>query len=346
MQSVSRSIERSAATSSQGQPLEVERAAHGLRLRGTQLYLEPLGRPPLGFLAHARSASRTLPERTVATGPTVALLEASQPRALLRSAALPAAYGKPFALGAVRLTLHPAGLVLGSAQLRCEAEGIDVLYAGDLGASRTAEPREQLACTTLVLRATYGHPRYLFPPREQALAQVAAFLERTLAEGRVPVLLASPVGAAQELVAHLGPLGFTLRLHPAALRACAVYRAQGVKLPEVEGLEGPSGPRDILVLPPRQRSERIVSALGKPVRTCLLSGRALDGVPDGVDEALPLSDHLGQRDLIEYAVRSGARRVLTVHGFPEELALALRERGIDAAAVREHGRQLELPGFR
>ncbi len=330
-----------------GQPLEVERAAHGLRLRGTQLYLEPLGRPPLGFLAHARGARATLPERTVASGPTVALLEAAQPRALLRSAALPAAYGKPFALGLVRLTLHPAGHVLGSAQLRCEADGIDVLYAGDLGnGSRTAEPLEQMACTTLVLRATYGHPRYLFPARDEVLAQVVSFLERSLKEGRVPVLLASPIGAAQDLVAHLVPLGFTPRLHPSALRACAVYRAQGVKLPEADGLDGPPRPRDVLVLPPQPRSERIVRALGRPARTCFLSGRAIDGIPAGVDAALPLSDHAGQRELINYALRSGARRVITTHGHSEELAQALRARGLDAQAIREHGRQLELPGFR
>jgi len=328
------------------EPLEVERAAHGLRLRGTQLYLEPLGRPPLGFLAHARGARATLPERTVASGPTVALLEAAQPRALLRSAALPAAYGKSFALGQLRLTLHPAGHILGSAQLRCEADGIDVLYAGDLGnGSLTAEPLEQMACSTLVLRATYGHPRFLFPPREELLGRVVLFVERSLADGKVPVLLTSPIGAAQDLVVHLARLGFTPRLHGSALRACAVYRAQGVKLPEVLGLDGPPGPRDVLLLPPQQRSEKIVRTLGRPARTCFLSGRAQDGLPPGVDEGLPLSDHAGQRELIAYALRSGARRVITTHGHAEELAQALRARGLDAHAVREHGRQLDLPGF-
>src|SRR5213075_2793962 len=105
---------------------EVERAANGLRVRGHGLYLEPRGRPPLGFLAHARGARQILPERTVATAATIAMLQAAQPRSLKRAAALPAAYGKPFALGALRLTLHAAGHVLGSAQLRCEGAGIDL----------------------------------------------------------------------------------------------------------------------------------------------------------------------------------------------------------------------------
>src|SRR5918911_1298182 len=130
-------------------PPAVERAANGLRVRGHALYLEPRGRPPLGFLAHARGAPPVLPQRMVTSAPTCKLLEAALPRALRRSAPLSAAYGQSFALGSLRLTLHPAGHVLGSAQLRCEAEGLDLVYAGDIGgtgprASLTAESFEQL----------------------------------------------------------------------------------------------------------------------------------------------------------------------------------------------------------
>src|SRR2546423_14896558 len=161
-------------------PPEVERAANGLRVRGHALYLEPRGRPPLGFLAHARGAPSVLPQRMVASGPTHKLLEAAQPRALRRSAALAAAYGQTFALGSLRLTLHPAGHVLGSAQVRCEADDLDLLYAGDIGgsgarASLTAEGLEQLTCATLAIRAVDGQPRYVFSPRALLLERVQAF---------------------------------------------------------------------------------------------------------------------------------------------------------------------------
>jgi len=161
--------------------LEVERAAHGLRLRGTQLYLEPIGRPQLGFLAHARGARAILPERTVATAGTVALLETAQPRALRKAAPLPAAWGKPFSLGTLTLTVHPAGHVLGSAQLECEVAGKTILYASDLGgagtrAPATAEPLERVRCDVLLLRATYGHPRYAFPPRAEVLEDLSRFV--------------------------------------------------------------------------------------------------------------------------------------------------------------------------
>ena len=324
-------------------PEEVERVANGLRVRGHALFLEPRGRPPLGFLAHARGARSVLPERTVATAPTVALIEAAQPRALRRTAALPAAYGKPFALGSLRLTVHPAGHVLGSAQLRCEAPGLhDLVYAGDIGpsgtrATLTAEPREQLECETLALRAFYGHPRYVFPPREQLLEQVRAFVEKTLADGKTPVLIAAAVGAAQELVRYLGDRGRTLRLHATAHHACEVYQRNGIAL---KGLVPWAEKGEVVLVPPTVRLDRL--NLG-PVRTCRVSGRALDGVR-GVDEAIPLSDLAGFDELVDYAVRSGARRVLAIDGHARELVEALRQKKIEAVPVLEH-HQLKLPGF-
>lgn len=323
-------------------PPEVERAANGLRVRGHALYLQPRGRPQFGFLAHARGAPPVLPERTVATAPTVALLEAAQPRSLRRTAALPAAYGKPFALGSLRLTVYPAGHVLGSAQLRCEAVGLDLVYAGDIGghgphASLTAEPREQVECETLALLALYGHPRYVFPPREELLERVGGFVERCLRDRKTPVLVAAAVGAAQDLVRYLGDAGRTLRLHTTAYRACEVYAATGVALKGFARLDEPG---DVVIVPPTARLERL--KLGEH-RTCALSGRAPDGLR-GFDEAIPLSDHAGFDELLEYAIKSHARRVLCLQGHAEELAEALRAKKIDAVAIRDH-HQLRLPGL-
>jgi putative mRNA 3-end processing factor len=322
-------------------PPQVERAANGLRVRGHALYLEPRGRPPVGILSHARGAPSVLPERMVATAPTIKLLEAALPRALRRTAALPAAYGQTFALGSLRLTFHPAGHVLGSAQVRCEADGLDLVYAGDIGgtggrASVTAEPFEQLACDTLAIRAVYGHPRYVFPPRAQSLERAADFVERALRDGKTPVLVAAALGVAQELVRFLGRRR-TLRLHATAFRASEVYRAHGVSLERFVRLDEEG---DVVLLPPTARIDRL--GLG-PHRVCVLSGRAVDGIA-GADEALPLADHAGFDDLMACARASGARRVLAIDGHAEDLARALRAAGVDALSVREH-HQLRLPGL-
>jgi putative mRNA 3-end processing factor len=323
-------------------PPEVERGANGLRVRGHALVLDPRGRPQLGFVAHARGAPRVLPERSVTTAATLALLEAAAPRALQKSAALPATYGKPFALGSLRLTLFPAGHTLGSAQLRVEGHGLDLVWAADLGgtgehASATAEPRQQLECETLALNALYGHPRYIFPPREESLQRALEFVQRTRRAGQTPVLIASPLGATQDLLRHFDGRAL-VRLHPAALRACEVYAAQGKPLAGYVKLDEPG---DTILVPPSYRLERL--KLG-PHRVCCLTGRAIDGIPGGGHEAIPLSDHAGYQELLDYALNSQARRVITTHGHADELANALREKGLDAVAIRDQ-HQLRLPGF-
>jgi putative mRNA 3-end processing factor len=327
-------------------PSQVERAAQGLRVRGTQLYLDPVGRPQLGFLAHARGARATLPERTIATAPTIALLQAALPRALRKASPLPAAYAQEFALAGPRLSLHPAGHVLGSAQLRCELPGGVLVYTADLGgtgarAPATAEKQEQLSCDALVLRATYGHPRYAFPPRAEVLGDLSRFVRESLARGMTPVVLAAALGGAQEAIRHLAE--HELRAHSAIARTAEVYRAQGVELAAVLPF-GATSPGQVVLLPAHPRSRRQIEQLG-PHRTCLLSGRAIDpgfARQVGVDLALPLSDHAQFADLVDYATRSGARFVQTVHGHASELASALRERGIPAEAIREPHRQLDL----
>src|SRR6266581_4584621 len=58
-------------------------------------------------------------------------------------------------------------------------------------------------------------------------------------------------------------------------------------------------------------------------------------------DAFPLSDHADFPSLMRYAKASGARRVLTVHGYARELAGHLRREGIRAEPLVEQ-EQLEL----
>ncbi|HXN82805.1 MAG TPA: MBL fold metallo-hydrolase, partial [Myxococcales bacterium] len=117
----------------------------------------------------------------------------------------------------------------------------------------------------------------------------------------------------------------------------------GVPLGEAAALSGAPAFGEVAILPYDERGRRAAAVL-PAARICLLSGRALE--PDlvasaGVSSALPLSDHAGFDQLVDFALRSGARRVLTVHGYAEELAQALREQGLEARALG-HEKQLEL----
>jgi putative mRNA 3-end processing factor len=324
----------------------VELHRGGLRVVNSALHLDATRRVPCGFISHAHGDHIARHERTIATAATLALLRhrLGTPRRT-RAEALPAAHRSPFGLGELTLELFPAGHVLGSAQLRVSRGDVTLGYTGDLCTqpSEAAEPAQVMPCDVLVLESTFGLPRYVFPPKDEVLAAIRAFVDGALSDGATPVLLAYALGKAQEILKHLGARGYRCLAHPAVHGVNEVYEALGTSLPNVRplGPEG-AGPGEVVVCPPNlARSEEMRGVRRR--RTAVLTGWALDGPRAfrGADAAFPLSDHADFPSLVAYAKATGAGRVYTVHGAADALARSLRREGLRAEPLREQ-LQLEL----
>jgi putative mRNA 3-end processing factor len=323
----------------------IELVAGELRVRGSGLFLDARRRRACAFVSHAHSDHLGRHDRTIATKATAAL---ARHRLGDRKGGevLHAAYREPFGLGELTLELFSAGHVLGSAQLRVTLpDGLTLGYTGDLCTepTRTADPVDVMPCDVLLIESTFGMPRYVFPPKEEVLAAVRRFVDDALSDGVTPVLLAYSLGKAQEILKHLGELGYPCRAHPTVHAVNRVYEAEGVTLPNVRAL-GPEGaaPGEVVVVPPQLARSAVTGRLRKK-RTAVLTGWAVDGARwfRGVDAAFPLSDHADFPSLVAYAKATGASRILTLHGHAAELARELRRDGLHADALEE-SEQLEL----
>jgi Cft2 family RNA processing exonuclease len=250
------------------------------------------------------------------------------------------AFGERMGVGDAIVSLHPAGHVLGSSQVLVEHRGLRILYSGDIRVrnGHTAEPLEHVDCDMLIVESTFGHPHYRFPSLESTTAQITGFCHRALAEDRVPVLLAYSLGKGQELLATLRDSGLRVLLHRSIHAIAHLYRGLGVDLPHAGCFDDADGDvrSCVVVVPPHLRGTRAVQRLA-PLRMAVLTGWAVDpgtALRMNCHSAFPLSDHADFDELIEYVQRSGARRVLTVHGFADEFAHQLRRRGIDASPLK------------
>lgn len=323
--------------------MSVELRRHGLHLVGTPLSLDARRKVPLSFVSHAHADHIARHERTIATAATLRLMAH---RLGPLSAPLPAPYHRPFELGPLVLELLPAGHVLGSAQLRVIREsGERVVYTGDINLvpSLTAERAQVAECDTLILEATFGHPRYVFPPREEVLGEVERWVRAQLERGAVPVLLAYPLGKSQEAMRYLAERGYRLCAHASIYEVCQLYGELGVPIEPLRRFAGRVEPGEVLFYPPHLARTGALAALW-PRATAVLTGWALDGGAArryGADTAFPLSDHADCPALVRYAQATGAREVLTHHGFAEELAQVLRDHGVEARPLGTP-RQLEL----
>jgi putative mRNA 3-end processing factor len=323
----------------------VELAKGEIKVAGFPLHLDARRRVECAFVSHAHGDHIGRHDRTIATAATLSLMRhrLGEPKRR-KTEALPAEYRAPFGLGELTLELFAAGHVLGSAQLRVQRGPVALGYTGDLCTEPThaAEQAEVMPCDVLVLESTFGHPRYVFPPKEQTLRAVRRFVDEALSDGVTPLLLGYALGKAQEILKFLCGAGYRCAAHPVVHAVNRVYEAHGVGFPAVRAI-GPEGPErdEVVVAPPHLAWSPALRGIRRR-RTAVLTGWAVDGGRHfRADAAFPLSDHADFPSLLRYARETGAGRVFTVHGFADVLAAALRKEGIRAEPLAEV-RQLEL----
>lgn len=253
-----------------------------------------------------------------------------------------------FAPEGVKIKLLNAGHVLGSAQLLVETDGKSFCYSGDfkLEDSLTLKGAEIPQCDSLVMEATYGHPRYSFPNRLEVCQEIATWTKKELGRGRSVVLGGYSLGKAQEMVKLCNEfLGVSPLVSDSIHAINQVYKSHGVPL---EWIHTESDEAQkllerheafVAILPSNQVSWNLAATLekvhGRKFSTAVGTGWALDHRFTGVDKAFCLSDHADFNQLAEYAERSGAKQVYCAFGKNEELAAHLREKGIDAKPLEE-----------
>ena len=323
----------------------------GVFLPQWEIWLDPHRPKKLAFVSHAHSDHTAVHLRTLATPATLTLMEK-------RMGGLgpnePMEYGQWHTLSAkpgrgekeARITVLPAGHVLGSAQFYLETqEGESLLYTGDfkLREGDSSEPIQWRQADTLIMETTFGRPQYRFPPAAQVLGEVVEFCADALAEGQTPVLLGYALGKAQEILAQLKMAGLPAMLHRSVAEMTRLYEDMGIEFPPWEPFSEKELPGKVLICPPSANRSRMLRRI-KQKRVAMLSGWALDRnavYRYQVDACFPLSDHADYGDLLKYVDLVKPRRVLTLHGFAAEFARDLRQRGIEAWSLTQSD-QLEL----
>lgn len=296
------------------------------------------------FVSHAHS-DHTAPHREVlCSAGTAALMRARLP-AERTEHVLP--FGQTEQLTPdCTVTLHPAGHIFGSAQILLEhAEHGRLLYTGDfkLRPGLSAE-----RCTTpptdwLIMETTFGRPHYVFPPTAEVLNDIAHFCHETIGNGEVPVLFGYSLGKSQELLSGLAAAQLPVMLHPQTHKLTRIYEQFGIVFPPYREFQTEELAGHVVICPPQSRESAFVRRIPRR-RTAVVTGWAVDPGTSyryQCDAAFPLSDHADFPDLLRYVERVQPRHVLTLHGFAQEFAQTLRERGLDAWAIGQDN-QLEL----
>ncbi|QDU37792.1 hypothetical protein Mal4_21090 [Maioricimonas rarisocia] len=246
-------------------------------------------------------------------------------------------YGESIDLNGVRVSLHPAGHILGSSQVRIEHRGRVCVASGDYKVDRdaTCAPFELLRCHSFITESTFGLPVYRWPPQQEVMAAVNEWWLGNREAGRASVIFAYSLGKAQRLIAGLDPQIGPIYCHGAVERVNRDYRETGVSLPATAYASSRSA-RDyagaMVVAPPSANGSPWLRRFGN-CSTAFASGwMAIRGTRRrrAVDRGFVLSDHVDWPGLTGTVRESGAEQVFVTHGFTAACARWFGDQGLDA----------------
>lgn len=250
-------------------------------------------------------------------------------------------YNQVITINGVKFSFHPAGHIIGSAQIRVEYKGEVWVVSGDykIENDQLSEAFEPVKCHTFITESTFGLPIYSWLPQREVFDDINAWWRQNKDRGKVTVLSGYALGKAQRIIQGLDESIGPIFTHGAVENVNEIIRNQGIALKPTTRVT-PEMSKDtykggIVIATP--------SALGSswmrrflPYSVGVASGwMRLRGARRrrSVDRGFPLSDHADWDGLNEAVEASGAERVFVTHGYSTTFSRWLTSKGIEAARI-------------
>ena len=311
---------------------------YGVYCSRGDFYIDPWGAVDRAIITHAHSDHARLGAKQYLT------TQAGQ--GLLRArlgvdAAIEAyPYGETVSLNGVQVSLHPAGHVLGSAQVRLEYRGEVWVVSGDykLEPDSTCAAFEPLRCHTFVTESTFGLPIYRWKPQSQVFEQIDAWWRANQEKGKASLLFAYALGKAQRVLAGMDSSIGPIYTHGAVEKLTQIYRDAGISMAETihaTAAGAPDWSRALILAPPAANGTPWMRRFGA-VSTGFVSGwMRIRGARRrrSLDRGFVLSDHADWPGLLSAVEGTGASSVWVTHGYRSSLVRWLSEKGLAAQAV-------------
>lgn len=317
----------------------IQSSPDGLYCPAGDFYIDPWNPVPRAIVTHSHSDHACAGNGTYLT--------AAAGERLLRyrlggdAAIETVPYGETRHLNGVNVSLHPAGHVLGSAQVRIESHGEVCMISGDykLTPDVTCAPFEPLRCHTFVTESTFGLPIYRWPSDSAVFSEINAWWRRNQEAGKASVLFAYSLGKAQRVLANIDSTIGPVFAHGGVRGINRCYRESGVALPEAAATDdAPKGydwSRALILAPPSAQGSPWMRRF-VPSSTAFASGwMRIRGTRrrKAIDRGFVLSDHADWPELLEAIRLSEAECVWVTHGYRAPLVRWLTEQGKEAKAV-------------
>jgi putative mRNA 3-end processing factor len=247
-------------------------------------------------------------------------------------------YGEPLFINGVKVSLHPAGHIVGSAQIRLEYGGQVWVVSGDykLEKDGISTPFEPVKCDVFITESTFGLPCFWWEKQELIFGEINEWWRQNRAQGITSVLLGYALGKTQRLLKGLDPSIGPIYAHGSVWNMTELFRQLGIALPPMGKTTAAIPKQELIgsmILAPPSTAQSAWMNRFFPYRIGYASGwMSLRGIRRrrGADKGFILSDHADWPGLQQAVQETGASRIIVMHGFTAPFARWLSEQGYRA----------------
>jgi putative mRNA 3-end processing factor len=250
-------------------------------------------------------------------------------------------YGDSIDINGVKVSFHPAGHIIGSAQIRLEHKGEIWVISGDykIEDDGISEPYENIPCTHFVSECTFGLPIFNWSPQQQVIDEINAWWQKNKEEGKTSILTAYSLGKAQRLIQSVNHEIGKIFTHGAIENTNQVLRGQGINLKDTHLITDDFTHKDyignLVITPPGALGSNWMKRF-RNVSTASASGwMAMRGTRrrGSTDRGFVLSDHADWKGLNDAIQSCGAEKVFVTHGYTDIFSKWLKSHGVDGHVV-------------
>lgn len=249
-------------------------------------------------------------------------------------------YNEPKTINGVKVSFHPAGHIIGSAQIRLEYKGKVVVFTGDYKVKHDniTIPFETVKCHEFITESTFGLPIYKWLPEETLQQQIHNWILQNQANNRTSVLFGYSLGKAQRIMKLVEGLD-EIHVHNAIYHMNNAIEASGIPLPKTQRLDGNFNKADIqnkiIIMPPGLLGSKMLKRVPNAATAICSGWMQIRGNRRwrGVDAGFAVSDHADWEGLLQAVKASEAEKVYVTHGSQATFSKYLNEIGIPSAEV-------------
>lgn len=248
------------------------------------------------------------------------------------------AWNETFIINGVKFSLHPAGHIMASAQVRVEYKGEVWVFTGDFKTEDDglAEVYEPIKCNTFITECTFGLPAFKWEPQAEVFKDINEWWATNKSEGRTSILFGYSLGKAQRLLKHLDTSIGKIYTHGAVENMTAVVRPY-YELPETTLITRDTSKEEIkgniIVAPPSAHGSTWIRRFVPYVTASASGWMTFRGVRRrrAIDRGFVLSDHADWEGLLSAIDATGCEKIITTHGYTDIFSRYLKEElGYDA----------------